>query len=146
MTDTTTTEAELVPEATAGPGVEREQPSTPADKPGAEAAKYRRQLRDTETERDALRERVHTLQRAEVEQLAAHLAKPAALWASGTTLDDLLDDAGNVDAAKVSEAAKTAADTLGLARIPGTPRPDPGQGGSGGAPTVNRWADAMKMP
>jgi len=71
---------------------------------GREAAKYRRQLRETETERDALRGRVETMMKAEVERLAAtDLAAPADLWLTGTALPDLLDDDGNVDAGKVTD-------------------------------------------
>lgn len=95
-------------------------------KAGRDAARYRRQLRDAETERDALRARLDAAQRREVEHLAQTArVRPVALWASGVTLADLLDAEGNVDAAKVSEAAENAASTLGLSR---TPKPDPSQG------------------
>lgn len=85
-------------------------------KGGREAAKYRRRLRDTEAERDALSERVASLQRAEAERMAAAtLAKPAGLWATGTDLADLLGEDGNIDASKVTTAATAARDELGLA-------------------------------
>lgn len=71
-----------------------------------EAAKYRRRLRDTEAERDGLRSRLETLQRAEAERLAAdHLADGTDLWLAGAQLADMLDDDGNLDAAKVAETA-----------------------------------------
>lgn len=85
---------------------------TPAEdaeeaKPTNREARYRRQLRDTEAERDGLRGRLATLQRGEVERLAtADLQNGADLWAAGVDLDDLLDEDGNVDAAKVSKACK----------------------------------------
>ncbi|ONM47168.1 hypothetical protein [Nocardia donostiensis] len=70
-----------------------------------EAAKYRRQLRDTETERDQLRERVTAYERAEVERLVAdHLADPADLWVAGTELDALRGKGGAVDPEKVKAA------------------------------------------
>ena len=70
-----------------------------------EAAKYRRKLRDTETERDQLAARVEALQRAEVERLAGTmLADPADLW-HGTTLDQLLDDNGDIAVTKLNAAA-----------------------------------------
>ena len=73
--------------------------------PGREAAKYRRRLREAETERDRLSEQVGALQRAEVERLAtADDLRPAALWASGVELAGLLTDDGTVDAEKVSAA------------------------------------------
>lgn len=80
-----------------------------------EAARYRRKLRDTETERDQAnteRDQLHTrltaMQRAEVERLAADtLADPADVWRDGAELAGLLDDDGNVDPAKVTKAART---------------------------------------
>jgi hypothetical protein len=90
-----------------------------ADGSGREAAKYRRRLRAAETERDRLSEQVVSLQRAEVERLAtADDLRPAALWASGVELADLLTDDGTVDAAKVSAAIGVAREQLG---IPGPP-------------------------
>ncbi|MGV9540732.1 hypothetical protein ACWDSF_05345 [Nocardia beijingensis] len=70
-----------------------------------EAAKYRRQLRETETERDALRERVTAYERAEVERLAAdRLADPSDLWTGGTDLEMLRGKDGAIDPAKVGKA------------------------------------------
>jgi hypothetical protein len=92
-------------------------PETPPEEPEDEPrptnreARYRRQLRDTEAERDTLLDRLATVQRGEVERLAAtHLQDGADLWANGATLDDLLDDAGNIDPAKVATACKEAAE------------------------------------
>lgn len=71
-----------------------------------EAAKYRTRLREVEGERDALTDRLATLQRREAERLAAdQLADPADLWRDGVELAALLDDDGNLDASKVAEAA-----------------------------------------
>ena len=73
---------------------------TPEEEPATSnrEARYRRQLRDAEAERDTLRGQVETLQRAEAERVAAaHLARPEGLWAAGTALPDLLDDEGDVD-------------------------------------------------
>lgn len=79
-------------------------------------ARYRRQLRETEAERDQLRATVETLQRAEVERLAGKaIQKPTALWSADVQLVDLLDDTGAVDPAKVNAAVQNARDTLGLA-------------------------------
>ncbi|UAK35201.1 hypothetical protein K8O92_16080 [Nocardia asteroides] len=70
-----------------------------------EAAKYRRQLRETETERDALRERVTAYERTEVERLAAdRLADPSDLWTGGTDLETLRGKDGAIDPAKVGKA------------------------------------------
>lgn len=72
-----------------------------------EAAKYRRKLRDTEAERDALATRLETMQRTEAERIAGEvLAKGAALWIDGTTLADLLDEDGDLDATAVRNRAE----------------------------------------
>lgn len=140
MTDTTTDPGALpdteVTDTTADPDKGR-------SKSGAEAAKYRTQLRETEAQRDTLAAKVETLQKAQVEALAADLAKPAALWATGTSLADLLDDDGNVDADKVTEAVARARDELGLAAAVRSPRPDPTQGAQGGTPRASGWVAAM---
>ncbi len=72
-----------------------------------EAARYRRSLREAETERDGLRGRVEAMQRAEVERLVGdQIAVPADVWLAGALLPDLLDDDGNVDQAKVTDTVK----------------------------------------
>lgn len=85
------------------------------DGPGREAAKYRRRLRDVEAERDSLKATVVALQRAEVDRLAAGAdLRPAALWASGPELADLLGDDGTVNQVKVAAAISAARETLGI--------------------------------
>lgn len=102
-----------------------------------EAARYRRQLRDTETERDTLRGRVEGFQRAEAERLAAgDLATASDLWLFGLELSEVLDDAGEVDPDAVRAAAQkitTERPRLGRARRAGTARGGAamGQGRSG---------------
>lgn len=119
MSEDTTTVGEIAtepaeePERITGTASEAE----PVDEEGGnrEAAKYRRQLRDAEGERDALRDRLAALQTAEAERLASTvLHKAAGLWANGSTLADLLDEEGNLDAEKVTAAAESARDALGL--------------------------------
>jgi hypothetical protein len=70
---------------------------------GKEAARYRRQLRATEAERDQLRGRVGAFQRAEVERLAAgRLARPADLWDAGATPADFVDaESGEINPERV---------------------------------------------
>ncbi len=78
-----------------------------------EAARYRRALRDAETERDGLRGRLETLQRAEVERLATGddgLARADDLWLSGVDLAELLDADGNVDPGRVRESVAAVLD------------------------------------
>ncbi|SHT24389.1 Uncharacterised protein [Mycobacteroides abscessus subsp. abscessus] len=81
-----------------------------------EAAKYRRQLRDAEAqrdqiavERDQLGERLAAMQRREAETLAReHLADGADMWRDGLELSAILGDDGDLDPAKVTAAAKAA--------------------------------------
>lgn len=103
--DTTPTENDGVDEA----AVDEPEDSQHDEKnPNSEAAKYRKRLRDTETERDTLRGRVETLQRAEIERLVTgKLADPSDLWRDGAQLDDVLDDDGNVDSDKVNDLANS---------------------------------------
>ncbi len=83
-----------------------------------EAARYRRRLRETESERDALTARVEQYQRAEAERIAAEsLAAPADLWLF-TDVAAVLNDEGDVDPEKVREIGRTvAAERPGLARV-----------------------------
>lgn len=77
-----------------------------AHKAAQKAARYRTELRTAQAERDALAERLNTLQRREVERLAgAKMAQGDDIWLSGTELADLLDEDGNVDAQRVTETA-----------------------------------------
>lgn len=136
MSETETTETG--PEGTPPEG-------TPPVSGNAEAAKYRTRLRETEGERDTLTGRVQAMQTAEATRLASeHLKKADGLWAAGAKLEDLLDDAGNVDAGKVKTAALSAADQLGLER----PRPAghvPGEGGNGRPVVKKSFSDAFKI-
>lgn len=111
------TGSEVPPAPDAEPAADAEEQ---AETPNREAAKYRRQLRETETRATALAERLEVVQRREVERLAAtDLAAPADLWLTGPDLPDLLDEAGDVDPAKVATAV-----TAVLAGRPGWARPD----------------------
>lgn len=145
--DTTTTEHEhddteledhttdeTTEETTAGDG----------KKGNAEAARWRVKLRETEAERDTLRARVTDMHAAEVSRLATG---PGALHDGAdllltSTLDDLLDDDGNVDAEAVTEAVAALVE-----RKPHLARPafEGGVGiGEAGATTSTSWADVIK--
>lgn len=98
----------------------------------SEAAKYRRQLRDSQAETEALRDRVTTWERRHAEQAAAaKLADPADLWAAGVTLDDLRGDDGDLDPAKIDAALDEvlAAHPHWYRDRKPTPKPDTRQGG-----------------
>jgi hypothetical protein len=94
-----------------------EPPAQPAGEPPAEpaggddlaavrreAAGYRTRLRDTETERDALRARVDQMERLEVERIAstAGAAVPADVWLLIPSLDELRVD-GALNAERTRE-------------------------------------------
>jgi hypothetical protein len=69
-----------------------------------EAASYRRRLRDTEVERDQLRDQLDRVQRAEVERLAgaAGLQVPGDVWTFGAALENLRGEDGAIDADTVN--------------------------------------------
>lgn len=81
----------------------------------AEAAKYRKQLREVEAERDALRSTVTGMQRGEVGRLAdAEGIKADALWSSGAELPALLTEDGLVDGDKVAAAINATREMFGI--------------------------------
>ncbi|WP_280502433.1 hypothetical protein [Nocardia farcinica] len=138
---------------------EQDQPATeaPAEVPASEtdaeqggnreAAKWRRQLRDVEAERDGLRERVTSYERTEVERLAAgKLADPSDLWTAGVELDSLRDKSGAIDPAKVAAAAgKVLEEHPHWKRQPRTVTPvgNLRSGASSGEQRSASWADAF---
>ena len=89
------------------------QGNDPLSRTRREAAGYRTKLRDTEAERDRLRDRLAGYQRAEVEQVVAdRLTSVEDFWLTAQ-LDHLLDpDAGTVDEARVREALVGVAEQL----------------------------------
>ena len=98
------------PEATGTPETSPEGASEPERERGEdgrllsrEAARYRTQLRETQAERDSLREQLDRVQRADVERMAssAGLAVASDVWQFGATLETLRDDAGAIDAEAV---------------------------------------------
>src|SRR6478735_4806121 len=94
-----TTAQDISQEATSAPetaetSTEQGEPSP--ESPNAEAARYRRRLREVEVERDGLAEHLTRYQRAEVERLAAsHLSRASDVWLDGAEVGSLLDDSGD---------------------------------------------------
>lgn len=107
----------------------QQEKATEKDGAGREAAKYRRRLRETEGERDALATRLEAMQRLEAERIAAVEGVVAkALWSTDVELAALLNDDGTVNAAKVQEAAIEARESLGIRRpLPGNYVPTEGK-------------------
>lgn len=115
-----------------------------------EAAKYRRRLREAEAQRDALSERLAAAQRREVEQLAGkQLGDGADLWLTGAKLESMLTEAGDVDPAKVADAAKLAVEQRPhwAKHRPGMPGKPKEQLRGGGDPDEHRsaptWSDVL---
>lgn len=107
-----------------------------------EAAKYRRRLREVEGERDNLQEQLTAARRALVEQHIGSEIKPAALWASGATLESLLDDSGAINFTLVDAAVAHARDVLGVA---GVPRASRAQGApENHGPSGATWEDVVR--
>lgn len=128
-TETTADTAATEPDQPTSEPVEVEQEKGKG--PGAEAARYRTQLRAAEAQRDALAARVDALHRASVERLAGeHLAVAGDVWSvGGAELADLLDDGGDVDPTRVAAlVTDLVAARPGLGRDAGPRRLDLGQG------------------
>ncbi|HZE17652.1 MAG TPA: hypothetical protein VE197_19215 [Mycobacterium sp.] len=76
-----------------------------APESGSREAKYRTQLRAAEGERDALRARLDTRDRADVERdVQGKLIDPKDLWAAGVKLDDVRNDDCEIDPELVDQA------------------------------------------
>lgn len=122
-----------------------ETPSEPTDAQlGREAAKYRRQLRDTEAERNQLRNQLEAMQRDAVERLAAsHVRKPSVLWKLGLQLADVLDGDGLPDPEKVRTAATHVATDQGLSKPLRNYAPREGTNGEPPRPTANSRMKAV---
>jgi hypothetical protein len=85
-----------------------------------EAAGYRTRLRDTEAERDDLRQRVDRMERSEVLRLAgaAGFSQPDDVLMFATDLDQLRSDTGELDTGRVTDLAQRV-----LSERPGLRRP-----------------------
>lgn len=79
-----------------------------------EAGRYRRQVRDLETERDDLRSQIETMRWAEVTRSFAGLRSASPLQAAGYTLEDFTGEDGAIDPAAVQQVEATYAEQVGL--------------------------------
>lgn len=131
-------------EETTGPEPEaQEQGGT-----NAEAAKYRRRLREVEAERGALAQQVSEWQRREVLRLASdHLVDADDLLTiGGAQVADLLDDTGQVDPGKVGESVTSllaARPRLGLDYAGPVESFDGGVRGVGAAAPAPSWSQVL---
>ena len=110
--------------------------------PASREKRYRRALRHAESERDELRDRLTTVQKAEIERLAAgDLADPGDLWADHQ-ITDLLDADGNIDAEAVSAAVASTVRAHPHWRAP-QPRFPQGYRGRGEPARGTTWSDVL---
>lgn len=115
-------------------------------KAGAEAAKYRTQLRSVEAERDTLAGSVETLRR---QIIASNMPRnssggPELLWATGYTAAEMFNTQGGLDADKLKDAVREAHAKLGL-QLKQLSDPVPSSGtGNAGALDGAKWSDILK--
>lgn len=127
------------------------EPDPEEPQPKNREERFRKQLRATEAERDALSERLSRMQRAEVERLASqHLADGADFWRDGTQLDNVLTETGDVDPDKVTELATALVDTHQHWKRTTPPAAPPASSITGngkisdGAQPQASWTDVLK--
>ena len=114
--------------------------------PAREAAKYRRRLRETETERDGLAERLAGYQRREAERIAGDtLSRGDDLWIATDDVSAVLDDTGAVDPDKVTAAVQAVLDGRPqLGRTHGRVRPNRQQGQPSSPQPGGSWSELLK--
>jgi hypothetical protein len=154
MSETTET-AEAVETDTAAVETEIVEPDTePATDPddgdgksaNAEAAKYRRRLRDSQAQLEYVTAQLDAVQRQQVELLIAESGvKPTAVW-SVTGVAELLGDDGAIDTEKVTAAVETAREKFGIPkRQKGNYVPGVGNQPSS-PPKTDTWQTAFSPP
>jgi hypothetical protein len=113
------------------------------ESPNVEAAKWRKQFLEAETQLAEMGQRVQALQRQQIEGLINQAGvKPAAVWAVAE-LGTLVGEDGTVDAAAVSAAIDNARTQLGIQPI-GKGVCVPSVGGQPSAlPQTDAWENAF---
>lgn len=147
MTDDTTDDtAETVDDAAedttdaAADGTAQDDDET--DGGNAEAARYRRRLREAERQRDELAARVAALQQQQAERMLPAGIKPDAVWAV-TGLADVLDGDGLVDRDKLDAAVVAARERFGITK-PSKGTHVPGVGNQPDrTPRIDGWRQAF---
>jgi hypothetical protein len=140
-TDDTTNQHEVTePETTDAEETTEESTTEEPESSNAEAARWRRKLRDAEGERDQLADQLDGVRRQLVEQHAVGQVTAKALWASGVTLDTLIGADGTVDYDAVDQAIKSAREAFGIG---GAPKASPRQGTEPTPALTATWSDAL---
>lgn len=145
ITETTEGTADQPETAVDAPETPTDTEGTPTDpKAAKEAARYRRQLRAAESERDALAEQVTALRRAAVEdRVKAQKVPVEGFWASGVQLEDMLNADGQLDDEAIKAAADKAVVELGLERVGVHMRPVPSEGRTTSPGGAQSWESAF---
>ena len=111
-----------------------------------EAAKYRRQLRATETERDQLRDQLTAQRRAVIDWRSSNAVggsvDPQLLDAAGIDVDDFIDpETGHLDMTAVDAFIDSTAVKF---RVQRTMKPNKQQGQPSQAATGGSWSDVIQ--
>lgn len=133
--------------ATNDTGVQQDPTGNDRQRASQEAAKYRRKLRDTETQRDDLRDILHRTRQAVIADAVEAAGLTHKMWeASAHDISALVGDDGLLDKAKLTEAITATATDFGLNRTDRRMEPNPQQGTSngGGAPAAKTWGKALR--
>lgn len=111
----------------------------------AEAAKYRTRLRETENQLAETNQRYEKLLRQIISATAAqhHRIPAAALWDSGLNPADVLNEGGEIDLDKLTEACTSARKRYGIPAPINGPYV-PGVGTQPQAPLDPKWDDVLK--
>ncbi|MEE2855401.1 MAG: hypothetical protein VX424_22430 [Actinomycetota bacterium] len=148
-TETTVTDSDVDP--TKDPAAEPEAPEddSPDASPNSEAARWRRQLREVEAERDALTERVQGYMRRECESMVSDLLDvPADLFEIGQVdVTAFYDEDGTLNEGELRAAAGALLDMrprLGKPRPEGPRWQNFGQHSPPPPPRGSSWGDVLK--
>lgn len=144
-TDETTDEATPLAETKdTQPEAEHQDEQDDTKAQNAEAAKYRRRLREAQAELKTVTAQLDAVQRQQIEaMLEPSGVKPEAIWAV-TELAELLDDTGSIDPDKLAGAIEAAREKFGIPKI-SKGNYVPGVGNQPSAiPRADAWTDAFK--
>lgn len=117
-------------------------------RPEREAAKYRRQLRERETELESTRDELQASQALLVaarqsiaEELSGLTGRSRDLLWEVASIGDVFDEGGRLDRARLDAAVKEVTTTYGLRR---GPAPDPSQGRVTGSSAGPSWSGLVQ--
>lgn len=134
-------------EVTHGPPVDEaiepatEQPDDASEAGEESQSKYRRRAQTAEAALEITQTQLTAARRELAEAAAAKvLYKPEALWAIGTDVNGLFDNAGQLDHNALKTLIDQASNDFGLVR---RPKPDPSQGSLSDQRESSTWGEAL---